>query len=279
MSDMIASIILGIVEGLTEYLPISSTAHLRIVQHGALTQSLQDEFWKVFAIVIQLGAILSVLVFYRRKISELLKHFLKLKTNAQRLESPLGKVLVAFVVTAIPAFLMSKIIGKNLESLKVIGCSLLFGGIWMIAVERLVKKPRIQVLEKITLSQAVGIGLIQILSAVFPGVSRSMATITGGQVLGLSRSAALEFSFFVAIPTMMAATSYELMKTFFGHGSAGSIAPFTSEQWLVLFTGFVVSFVVAFAVIAWLLKWVRNHDFIPFGLYRIALGLFVLFYL
>lgn len=263
MNDYGFAVLLGIIEGLTEFLPISSTAHLRIVQ-AILGLDLTDPFWKLFSIFIQLGAIISVVFYFYKK----LMTFLKL--GGQPLaQSPLAKIAAAFVVTAIPAFLMSKIIGKNLESLSVIGGSLIIGGIAMLAIEKFVRAGNTRSLETVSFKQAVIVGAVQILSAVFPGTSRSMSTIAGGQISGLSRECALEFSFFVAIPTMAAATCYDLLKTLKDGLSM------TGHQAGVLAVGFLVSFVVAYAVIAWFMNWVRTKGFTVFALYRIAAGLFV----
>jgi undecaprenyl-diphosphatase len=171
-------------------------------------------------------------------------------------------------VTAVPAFLLSKIIGKNLESLQIIGTSLLAGGVVMWAVDAGFTRPRTERVEDMRLGQAAWIGAVQVLSAVFPGTSRSMSTIAGGQVAGLSRSAALEFSFLVSIPTMAAATGYDLLKS----ALRGSGVAMGAHEWGVLLLGLSVSFVVALGVIAWFMGWVRRRGFVPFAAYRIALG-------
>lgn len=270
MSAYLLAAILGVIEGLTEFLPVSSTAHLRIAQ-SLMGLSLQDEYWKMFSIVIQLGAILSVFVYFKTRIINFLKSFI---ASTNKITHPVSLVMIAFVVTAIPAFLLSKIIGKNLESLQVMGISLLVGGIVMWVVDKKFRNPKTLTVETITLKQSVFVGAIQILSAVFPGTSRSMSTIAGGQLAGMSRSAALEFSFFVSLPTMCAATAYDLLKTL-KNPNAGFIM--NPEQWASLAIGFVVSFVVAYAVIAWFMNWVKTKGFVPFAIYRIAIGLFVLF--
>lgn len=263
INDYGFAVLLGIIEGLTEFLPISSTAHLRIVQ-AILGQDLSDPFWKLFSVFIQLGAIISVVFYFYKKLIAFLK------PGGQPLtQSPLAKIMAAFVVTAIPAFLMSKIIGKNLESLTVIASSLMIGGFAMLAIEKLYRAGDTRTLEAVTFKQAVMVGAVQILSAVFPGTSRSMSTIAGGQISGLSRECALQFSFFVAIPTMAAATCYDLLKTLKDGLSM------TGHQITVLAIGFFVSFVVGYAVIAWFMNWVKTRGFTVFALYRIALGLFV----
>src|SRR6185503_9899670 len=162
-----------------------------------------------------------------------------------------------------PAYLLSKRIGQNLDNFKVIGGALLIGGAVMWAVDALFKHPTTHSMERMSISQAIWIGAVQILSAVFPGTSRSMATIAAGQIAGMSRPAALEFSFFLSMPTMFAATLFALKKAVFpGHGAAAS-EPFspghmTTAQWVVLLIGFVISFIVAFGVVAWFMNWVRR---------------------
>ena len=194
------------------------------------------------------------------------------------LTHPLSLVLIAFIVTAIPAFLLSKLIGKNLENLHVMAFALLIGGIVMWLVDSLFVRPRIQQMDETNLPTAIWIGAVQVLSAVFPGTSRSMCTIAAGQVAGMSREAALEFSFFLSIPTMFVATGYDLLKTLKPHTATDAIAPLamTPHLWIVLALGFVTAFVVALAVVAWFLHWVRQHGFTPFAIYRIVLGLVLL---
>src|SRR6266550_1679694 len=184
---------------------------------------------------------------------------------------------------------MTKLIGKNLESLYVMGASLLIGGVVMWAIDAM-KAPwekagsgaagstiRTWKMEDMSLGQAIWIGACQILSAVFPGTSRSMATIAGGQVAGMSRAAALEFSFFLSIPTMLAATGYTLVKSVMGKGANPiGVSQIDSHGWLVLAIGFVVSFVVAYASVAWFMAYVRKHGFAPFAVYRIIVGILVL---
>jgi undecaprenyl-diphosphatase len=268
MDAYLLAAILGVIEGLTEFLPVSSTAHLRIAQ-SLMGLSLQDEYWKMFSIVIQLGAILSVFVYFKNRIIDFLKSFM---VSTNKMIHPVSLVMIAFFVTAIPAFLLSKIIGKNLENLEVMGISLLVGGIAMWVVDKNFQNPKTLTVETMNLKQSVFIGAIQILSAVFPGTSRSMSTIAGGQVVGLSREAALEFSFFISLPTMCAATTYDLLKTL----KSSSDFVMNSEQWISLAIGFIVSFIVAYAVIAWFMNWVKTKGFVPFAIYRIAIGLFVL---
>lgn len=286
MHDYLLSFLLGIVEGVTEFLPVSSTAHLRIAEQ-LLGIDLQDGYWKMYSIVIQLGAILAVPLFFRERIAKFLSTFPHGERGDRTVFThPLSLTLLAFVVTAIPAFLLAKVIGKNLESLHVIALSLLIGGIVMGVVDALFRNPRITHMEEMGAPTAIWIGAAQILSAVFPGTSRSMSTIAAGELAGMSRAAALEFSFFLSIPTMVAATGYDLLKSVLPHRHAATASeaaarltpahPMGGHEWIVLAIGFGVSFVVAFAVIAWFMKWVTRHGFIPFAIYRVLLGIALL---
>jgi undecaprenyl-diphosphatase len=278
MNDFLLSIVLGIVEGLTEFLPVSSTGHLRIVE-ALFGLHLDDSFWKMYTIVIQLGAILALPVYFWDRILKFLATFPKGERGDRNLIThPLSLTMIAFVVTAVPAWALTKVIGKNLENLWVITLALLIGGVVMWIVDTTFTRPRTTHMEEMSLPQAIWIGACQILSAVFPGTSRSMSTIASGQIAGLSREAALEFSFFLSMPTMAMAVLYDLYKTLKpGHDALteGSIAPLVmnSHGWSVLAIGFVVSFIVALAVVAWFMHWVRKHGFTPFAIYRIVLGI------
>ena len=281
MNDFLLSILLGIVEGLTEFLPVSSTGHLRIVE-AFFQLNLHDSFWKMYTIVIQLGAILALPVYFWNRILQFLATFPRGERGDRNiLTHPLSLTLIAFVVTALPAFLLKKQIGQNLENLSVMAWALLIGGVVMWVVDAFCTRPRTNHMEEMSLPQAIWIGAVQILSAVFPGTSRSMSTIAAGQTAGLSRSAALEFSFFLSIPTMVVATGYDLLKTLRPHHDAAAeagLAPLTmnGHNWLVLAIGFLVSFVVALGVVAWFMRWVRARGFAPFAIYRIALGIALL---
>jgi len=275
MHDYLLSIFLGIVEGVTEFLPVSSTAHLRICE-ALLHIDLHDGFWKMYTIVIQLGAILALPVYFWHRIVQFVSIFPKgERGNRTILTHPLSLTLIAFVVTAVPAWALAKQIGKNLENLWVMALALLIGGIIMWIVDAVFTRPRTMHMEEMTLPQAVWIGAAQILSAIFPGTSRSMSTIAAGQVAGMSRPAALEFSFFLSMPTMLVATGFDFLKTVMPHHHEANIAPLAMNlhEWIVLAIGFVVSFLVALAVIAWFMNWVRVRGFVPFALYRIVLGI------
>ncbi len=289
MNDYLLSLILGIVEGLTEFLPVSSTAHLRLTE-VLLHINLSDGYWKMYSIVIQLGAILCLPVYFRKRIAAFLSTFPRGERGDRTpLTHPLGLVAIAFVVTAVPSFLLTKIIGKHLESLTIIGWSLLIGGIVMWIVDAMHASSeaagpsagggRIHTwkMENMSLMQAVWIGFCQIFSGLFPGTSRSMSTIAGGQLAGMSRASALEFSFFLSIPTMVAATGYTLYKSVMGKGENPiGVSQITPDQWIVLAIGFVVSFIVAYASVAWFMAYVRKHGFAPFAVYRIIIGALVL---
>jgi undecaprenyl-diphosphatase len=291
VNDYLLSVVLGIVEGLTEFLPVSSTAHLRIAE-SLFHISLSDGYWKMYTIVIQLGAILCLPVYFRHRISSLLSTFPR-GENGDRtvLTHPLSLVMVAFVVTAIPAFLLTKVIGKHLESLQIMGTSLVAGGVVMWIVDAMnagsekagpgAASSRIHTwkMEAMSFAQAIWIGACQILSAVFPGTSRSMSTIAAGQLAGMSRASALEFSFFLSIPTMVAATLYDLYKSLRGKGANPiGVAQIDPHGWMILAIGFVVSFIVAYGSVAWFMAWVRKRGFVPFAVYRIIVGTLVLLF-
>ena len=290
MNDYLLSLILGIVEGLTEFLPVSSTAHLRLSE-ALLHLSLSDGYWKMYSIVIQLGAIACLPVYFWSRITKFLATFPRGESvNRTGLTHPLGLTAVAFVVTAIPSFLLTKVIGKHLENIMIIGWSLLIGGIVMWIVDAMHAKAeaagpngngRIHnwKMEDMSLGQAVWIGFCQIFSAVFPGTSRSMSTIAAGQLAGMSRASALEFSFFVSIPTMAAATLYTLYKSLRGRGENPiGVSQIDPHGWVVLAIGFVVSFIVAYASVAWFMTYVRKRGFAPFAVYRIIVGALVVVY-
>jgi len=275
------SIVLGVIEGITEFLPISSTGHLILAGHILGLDS--TDFVKSFEITIQLGAILAVVVLFWRRLFLSKKVFLL--------------VSAAFIPTAIIGFILYKII-KNvlLGSNVVVLSALAIGGFILIVFEMWVERrrennlkyalrnsigirvPRFNIeqkdpivrIEDMGYGRAIGVGLFQAL-AVIPGVSRSAATIVGGILLRMSRVAIVEFSFLLAVPTMLAATGYDLLK---------SGASFSGNEFSVLFVGFVVSFVVAFGAVKWLIGFIKNHSFIGFGVYRIVLAIvFALFLL
>ncbi len=248
--DYLHSLILGIVEGITEFLPISSTAHM--VLTAKVMGIAETDFVKSFEIIIQFGAILSVVALYWRRF---LLDFESLK-----------RVLAAFVPTAILGFLLYKVIkGYLISNETIIVWALVLGGAVLILFEMFhrEKESALDDISKLPYSKCVAIGLFQSL-AMFPGVSRSAATIIGGLTLNLKRSTIVEFSFLLAVPTMLAASVLDLVKS----GSS-----FSGSEVGVLALGFVVSFLVAMLSIKFLVSYIQKHTFIPFGVYRILVGL------
>lgn len=245
--NIINAIILGIVEGLTEFLPISSTGHLVIT--SSLLNIANSEFVKSFNIAIQLGAILSVIVLYWESIIIDCSVF--------------KKIMIAFIPTAIIGFIFYPIV-KNvfLGNPYVVVGALFIGGWLIILIERYYSLKKVGANMNISYKQAFLIGLIQAF-AIIPGVSRSGATILGGMLVGLDRKSAVEFSFLLAIPTMIAAVSYDLMKTF---------TVINSDQFLLLAIGFITSFLVALLSIKCLLAFIKRNDFVWFGFYRMIVA-------
>lgn len=267
---------LGVIEGLTEFLPVSSTAHLRIAE-ALLGMDLSNGYWEMFSIVIQLGAILCLPIYFWTRIVSFVTTYPNGKAgNKTAVTHPLALTLIAFVATSATSLPLQKVIGKNLQNLAAMGTALIVGGIVMWIVDAIYgarkggsfEAAAAEEVEKMTLPQAIWIGLCQTLAPVFPGTSRSMATIAAGQVTGMSRTAALEFSFLLSIPTMAAATGYDLLKALKGSDRVA----IGGHEWALLGIGFVVSFIVAYAVVAWFMQWVRNRGFTPFAIYRILAG-------
>jgi undecaprenyl-diphosphatase len=256
--DIAKAVILGIVEGITEFLPISSTGHLILV--GNLL-SFTGESAKVFEIFIQLGAILSVVWLYRTKILSVFAGIGTKESNRFLLN-----LLIAFTPAAVIGLLTHSLIKKYLFDSVTVACALIIGGILILIIEKIIRNPEASAVDNITYRQAFGVGMAQVLS-LFPGVSRSGATIMGGLIAGLDRKTATEFSFFLAIPTMFAATSYDLLKNF------GGLSIFDLP---VFATGFIVSFISALIVIKAFLGFVTKHNFSAFAYYRIIFGILVL---
>jgi undecaprenyl-diphosphatase len=265
---------------LTEFLPVSSTAHLRIAE-ALMKIPLDDAYWKMYTIVIQLGAILALALLFLGRIVDFLRTFPKGENGDRNwLNHPISLTLIAFACTSVPALLLHKWSEKNLGSLTVMALALLIGGIVMWIIDAWSERydPNTLDVEDMSLGQAVWIGLCQTLSAIFPGTSRSMSTIAAGQLVGLDRPAALEFSFLLSIPTMIAATCWDLAKELHpskaaqAAGTAVAHVTMTTDRWIVLLIGLVVSFFVALGVVEWFLFWVRKHGFVMFAVYRILLG-------
>jgi undecaprenyl-diphosphatase len=273
LNPYLQSVLLGIVEGLTEFLPVSSTAHLRITE-ALMKIPLDDAYWKMYTIVIQLGAILALLLLFLNRIVDFMRTFPKGERGDRNwLTHPISLTLVAFACTSAPALLLHKWSDKNLGSMTVMALALLIGGIvmWIIDAWSSRREATTTHVEEMSLPQAIWIGLCQTLSAIFPGTSRSMSTIAAGQLVGMDRPAALEFSFLLSIPTMIAATVWDLKKEVFPSTGAAHVA-MNANNWVVLLIGFVVSFIVAWGVVEWFLFWVRKHGFTIFAVYRILLG-------
>jgi undecaprenyl-diphosphatase len=277
LSPYFLSILLGIVEGLTEFLPVSSTAHLRIAE-ALMKIPLDDPYWMMYTIVIQVGAILALCLLFLERIVNFLRTFPRGESGDRNgFNHPISLTLIAFACTSAPALLLRKWSEKNLGSLNAIAIALLVGGVVMWAVDAWSDRYESNTtgVEKMSAPQAVWIGLCQTLSAVFPGTSRSMSTIAAGQLAGLDRPSALEFSFLLSIPTMIAATGWDLVKEVHPGMAAGAAAArvvMDPERWIVLLIGTVVSFIVALGVVEWFLYWVRKHGFTVFAIYRILLG-------
>jgi undecaprenyl-diphosphatase len=257
---LLKALVLGIVEGLTEFLPVSSTGHLIIV--GDLL-NFNDERGKVFEIAIQLAAILAVCWDYRARIG----HVARGLTSDVTQQRFVLHLLVAFLPAAVLGVLFHSAIKTYLFNPVTVACALIIGGLVILYIEKRVYHPRIESVDDLSWRQALKIGFAQSI-AMFPGVSRAGATIMGGVVFGLSRKAATEFSFFLAIPTMFAATFYDVYKNWH---------LLHADDLLLFAVGFVASFIAAMLAVKALLRFVSSHTFIAFAWYRIALGLLVLF--
>ena len=279
MNPYLQSVLLGIVEGLTEFLPVSSTAHLRIAE-ALMKIPLEDAYWKMYTIVIQLGAIVALALLFLGRIVEFIRTFPH-GENGDRtwLNHPISLTMIAFAFTSVPALALHKWSDQHVGNLTVMALALLIGGIvmWVVDAWAARQDPTTTDIEQMSLPQAIWIGLCQSLSAIFPGTSRSMSTIAAGQVVGMDRPTALAFSFLLSIPTMFAATVWDLLKEI--HPSKAAVAAGTAahvvmsgERWIVLLIGLVVSFIVALGVVEWFLQWVRKHGFALFAIYRILLG-------
>ncbi|MEN6388991.1 MAG: undecaprenyl-diphosphate phosphatase [Syntrophomonas sp.] len=261
MSSILIAVILGIVEGVTEFLPISSTGHLILVNRLV---EFQGSFAHIFDVVIQLGAILSVVVFFWKKLNPFSSY--KDIWEKQETWDLWKKTLAALAPALIIGASLGKYVQKVLFNPVIVSTALIVGGIVLVVIERRQQISIADSVKDLSYKDSFLIGLIQCL-AMIPGTSRSAATIIGAMFLGASRSTAAEFSFFLAIPTMAAASAYSLLT---------AEASLSFYQWLVLGVGFLVSFLVAWAVIAVFMKYIQSHDFKVFGYYRIILGVTVL---
>lgn len=276
--EIIKAILFGIVEGITEWIPISSTGHLILVEQFVKFTEVSSEFWSMFQVVIQFGAILAVVVLYFKQIWP----FTKQKEKAIKKTGILsylnkdimnlwGKILVGCIPAAVVGLLFDDVFEALFYNPLCIAIALIVFGIAFIIIENWNKnrKSKKEENSQITYKDALIIGIFQLLAAIFPGTSRSGATIIGGLLIGLSRPNAAEFTFYLAIPTMLGASLLKLVK--FGFG-------FTSIELLVLLVGMLVSFLVSVIVIKFLMSYIKKHDFKVFGYYRIILGIIVLAY-
>lgn len=255
MPDWIIVVILGIIEGITEFLPVSSTGHLLLAEHWLGARS------EVFNVVIQTGAVIAVLAVFAGRAKALAFGW---REPANR--DYLAKLGVAFLLTAIGGLALKKLGLKLPKEVAPIAWATLIGGILFVAVEAWLRKRTPS--ERVTWTIAIAVGLAQLVAVAFPGASRSGTTILIALVLGLSRSSAAEFSFLLGIPTLLAAGAKETLDAIKGHEA--------HEAWSLILLGTVVAAITAFIVVKWLLGYVRNHTFIPFGWYRIAVGLAIL---
>ena len=262
--EILKAILQGIVEGVTEWLPVSSTGHILLLD-AVWKMNASEAFFDVFKVVIQLGAIFAVVVLYFHKLNP----FSPKKTAAEKKGTWVlwSKVLVASIPAAIAGLALDDLIDGVLSTPVVIAAALIVYGIAFIVMEsRKNRTVKVETVEDITYKHAFGIGAFQML-ALIPGTSRSGSTILGASLLGTSRTAAAEFSFFMAIPVMLGASGLKLVKALFLDG-----VTFSGEEWILLAVATVVSFVVSLLVIRGLMAFIKKHSFKPFGWYRIALG-------
>lgn len=268
--EILKSILYGIVEGITEWLPISSTGHMILLEE-LLPMKVSQSFWDVFLVVIQLGAILAVVVLYWHKIFP----FNFKNKNRPFLRYDIFqmwfKIIVACIPAAIVGLLFDDWLNAHLYNAVVVAIMLVLVGIAFIIIENHNKdrRARVDTLQQLSWADALIIGVFQLIAAVFPGTSRSGATIIGALMIGVSRTVAAEFTFFLAIPVMLGASLLRLVR--FGFA-------FTAAELVLLLVGMLVAFIVSILVIRFLMSYIKKHDFKVFGWYRIILGILVLFY-
>jgi undecaprenyl-diphosphatase len=276
--DIIKSIVFGIIEGITEWLPISSTGHLILAEQFLKFENVSPEFWSMFQVVIQLGAILAVILIYFKKIWPFTKNKEKaikekgiLSIFDKNIMNLWGKILVACIPAAVIGILFDETFEALFYNPTCIAIALIVFGIAFIIIENWNKnkKSSKDKNSEITYKDALIIGVFQLLAAIFPGTSRSGATIIGGLLIGLSRANAAEFTFYLAIPTMLGASLLKVLK--FG-------LAFTSAEVAILLIGMFVSFIISMFVIKFLMNYIKKHNFKVFGYYRIILGIIVLAY-
>lgn len=268
--EILKAILFGIVEGITEWLPISSTGHM-ILLNDLIKLKVSSEFYDLFEVVIQLGAILAVVVMYFKVIFPY--GFGKSKKDTKNTYNLWGKILVACLPAAVIGILFDDVLDKYLYNSVVVALMLIIYGVIFIVIEsKNIDKRKTNSITDITYKQALGVGLFQLLSLI-PGTSRSGATIIGGLLIGLKRDVAAEFTFFLAIPVMAGASLLKLLKYVMDVGFI-----FSSLELAILLTGSVVAFIVSILIIKFLINYIRKHDFKVFGYYRIVLGILVLLY-
>lgn len=265
MIEILKAVLLGIVQGITEWLPVSSTGHMILVDEF-VKLNFSQTFISTFLVVIQFGSILAVLLIFFKKLNP----FDSSKSKVEKKEtlSLWAKVIVAVIPSGIIGVLFEEDIDRLFFNSTTVALALIIYGVIMIVIENRDKKPAVSDFSEVSYKLAIGIGLFQCL-ALIPGTSRSGSTIIGATLLGASRYVAAEFSFFLAIPTMLGASLLKLVKTGFA---------FTGFEWLVLGVGSVVAFVVSVIVIKFFMDYIKKHDFKAFGYYRIVLGIIVLLY-
>lgn len=270
MIEILKSILYGIVEGITEWLPISSTGHMILLEE-IMPMNVSESFWSMFLVVIQLGAILAVVVLYWNKIFPFRKNKEGKYTSVKSIWILWSKILVATIPAAIIGLALDDWIDAHLYNGFVVAIMLIIVGVAFIYIENRNKdmRPSVNSLSALSYKDALIIGLFQVVAAVLPGTSRSGATIIGGLMIGVSRAVAAEFTFFLAIPVMFGASLLKLVK--FGFA-------FSVLEFFILVIGMVVAFVVSIFVIRFLMSYIKKHDFKVFGWYRIVLGAFVLIF-
>lgn len=270
MIEILKSILYGIVEGITEWLPISSTGHMILLEE-IMPMNVSKSFWSMFLVVIQLGAILAVVVLYWNKIFPFRKNKEGKYTSVKSIWILWSKILVATIPAAIIGLALDDWIDAHLYNGFVVAVMLILVGVAFIYIENRNKdmRPSVNSLSALSYKDALIIGLFQVVAAVLPGTSRSGATIVGGLMIGVSRAVAAEFTFFLAIPVMFGASLLKLVK--FGFA-------FSVLEFFILVIGMVVAFVVSIFVIRFLMSYIKKHDFKVFGWYRIVLGAFVLIF-
>lgn len=270
MIEILKSILYGIVEGITEWLPISSTGHMILLEE-IMPMNVSESFWSMFLVVIQLGAILAVVFLYWNKIFPFRKNKEGKYTSVKSIWILWSKILVATIPAAIIGLALDDWIDAHLYNGFVVAIMLILVGVAFIYIENRNKdmRPSVNSLSALSYKDALIIGLFQVMAAILPGTSRSGATIIGGLMIGVSRAVAAEFTFFLAIPVMFGASLLKLVK--FGFA-------FSVLEFFVLVIGMVVAFVVSIFVIRFLMSYIKKHDFKVFGWYRIVLGAFVLIF-